>query len=920
MTGSVTIPPMKMAFEIVGRKQELDSIHAFIGRTETRPAALVIEGEAGIGKSTLWLAGVQHARAHGVGVVSSRPAEAEHGLAHVGLGDLFEDVLDEVLPAVSVPRRRALEAMMLMEEASGDPVDGRSLAVAVRDALQLLSERQPLLIAIDDIQWLDPSSSRALAFALRRLDANRVLLLLARRLVDSAQPSEIEHAVGRDHVQRLPVGPLSIGALHRFLRDRLDRSFARQTLLRIHERSAGNPFFALELARVRDDDVDPLQPLPVPETLDELLRARISGLPAYTREALEFVSALGTTSESLLEQAGVSADALEAAAVAHVIERENGTIRFTHPLLSSVLYRDMGEKRRSVHGHIAEIVEDPLLRARHLALSRDTPDADVAAVLDDAARLAADRGASAVAAELAEQALRLTPLERLDERHGRALAAARAHHAAGEWTRAQAIAMDLLAETEIGPLRAEALVLLAEVESVERAVELLEEALREAVSRPALQSVIHCRLAWATRFKQASEDHVGAALELANELDDDALRARARAVQAILGWFAGDAEASDDLSARARDFASAVGGEQLVQEATLAVVNTLAPSSKRDEARTLLEREHEEWRERDEPRSARALWSLAWVEFWAGRWTLAAAHAAHAHDIAIQYGLEVPQDHLPIAVIAVHRGQLELAREHSERALELAEEQFVLHPPQHMAVLGLVALWSGESSAAAEWFGKADRRAAELGWGESSVRWWTPDYSELLLELGRIGDAVRVLDVWERDAARVGRDWVLAHVTRSLGLVAAAQGNVDGATSLLRQAIEQHENVGDPFGQARAQLALGIVLRRARQKRGAREAIEAAVVGFEHLGAETWVEKARDELGSIGGRTREKGLTAAERRVAVLVAEGRTNREVAAALFLGQRTVASHLTHIYAKLGVRSRTELSRWLRPNESA
>ncbi len=124
----------------------------------------------------------------------------------------------------------------------------------------------------------------------------------------------------------------------------------------------------------------------------------------------------------------------------------------------------------------------------------------------------------------------------------------------------------------------------------------------------------------------------------------------------------------------------------------------------------------------------------------------------------------------------------------------------------------------------------------------------------------------------------------------------------------------QHEEVGDPFGRARALLGLGIVLRRARQKRGAREAIEAALAGFEQLGAATWVEKARSELGQIGGRTRQEGLSAAERRVAVLVAEGRTNREVAAALFLTERTIASHLTHIYAKLGIRSRTELARLL------
>jgi DNA-binding CsgD family transcriptional regulator len=155
---------------------------------------------------------------------------------------------------------------------------------------------------------------------------------------------------------------------------------------------------------------------------------------------------------------------------------------------------------------------------------------------------------------------------------------------------------------------------------------------------------------------------------------------------------------------------------------------------------------------------------------------------------------------------------------------------------------------------------------------------------------------------------------VLAHALRCRGLVAAARGDVDAATLLLERAVAAHGEVGDDFGRARAMLALGVARRRSRQKRPARQAIEEAVTGFEQLGADRWAEQARRELGRIGGRTQEQGLTAAERRVAALVAAGRTNREVAAALFLGERTVASHLTHIYAKLGVRSRTELARRL------
>jgi DNA-binding CsgD family transcriptional regulator len=720
-------------------------------------------------------------------------------------------------------------------------------------------------------------------------------------------------------VQRVPVGPLSVGALHQLLRNRLGRPFARQTLLRIHERSGGNPFFALELGRVLDERADPLEPLPVPETLDELLRARIADLPPATRDALALASALGTPSESLLARAGVAPDALEPAAAAHVIEREGGAIRFTHPLLSSVLYRDLGEKRRAVHGQIARIADEPLFRARHLALSKDEPDAEVAAALDNAVKLANDRGASADAAELAEHAVRLTPPDARDERRRRTLDAARAHQAAGEWTRARTLATELLREKELGSWRAEALILLAEFEANNPAAELLEEALRDAASRPALQSLIHCRLAWARRYRRGFDD-ADAALGLAERLDDDLLRQRARAVQAILHWFVGEAESPDDLPALTRHLPGALGGERLVQEATQALVNTLAPASKRDEARGLLEREHREWSERDEPRSARALWGLAWVEFWAGRWELAAEHASRAHDVGIQYGVEYPQDHLPIAVIAVYRGRLELAREHSERALDLADEYWQSLLPQHRAVLGIAALSSGDSDGALKWLDEADQCAALLEWGEPSMRWWTAEHVELLLELGRIDDAVDLLDVWEADAARVGRDWVLADVTRCRGLVAAARGDVDHALASFEQAVTEHDAVGDPFGRARALLALGTTRRRTRQKRPAREAIEAAVEGFEAIGAEGWAAKAHAELGRIGGRTRAEGLTAAEQRVASLVAEGRTNREVAAALFLGERTVASHLTHIYAKLGIRSRTELARTLRADEPA
>ena len=898
--------------EVVGREAELGSVLGFLDRAADRPTALVLEGEPGIGKSTLWLAAVAAARRHELIVLSSRPAESERGLAYVGLGDLFDPVVDGVIGELSPPRRRALEVALLRDEPTDGAADHRALAVAVRDVLSLLSERAPVVLAIDDVQWLDASSASALAFALRRLESV-VRLVLARRL----EASELEQAVD---VERLRVGPVSVGALHRMLQNRFGRPFARQTLLRIHQQSGGNPFFALELARVLDEEVDPLEPLPVPATLEELVRTRLDDLPVSTRDALALVAALGTPSQSLLERIGAAPGAFGPALDAQVVERERDAIRFTHPLLSSVLYNDLGPQRRLLHGRIAAAVADPLLRARHLALATDDPDPAVAAALHDAATIAGGRGASASAAELAEAALRLTPADEVDDRHRRALAAARAHRAAGEWTRARTIAGELLEDSTLGSLRADVLLLLADLEGLDRAVALLEEAFREAATRPALQAAIQCRLAWAARFAEGFDrafEHARTSLELADGVDDDALRVEALDMMTFLGSAVGDPEATA-YAQRAHEIAVATGDARLARRARFALLETIKTSDHRA-ARTMLEREYEESRERDDLSAAQVLHSLAWVELWAGRWEIATEHAERAYDLVTQYGLEVPWAHLPIAVVAAHRGRLALAREHSERALQLGEEQFGRHTPIHLGTLGFVALQSGELQTAVRWFAEAEAVTTRLGWRNASRRWWVGDQIEAQLALDRVDDAVRVLDRWEIERQE-GDDRALAHVTRCRGLVAAARGDVTGAAALLADAVAQHEHAADSFGRARALLALGVVRRRGRQKRAAREAIAAALEGFEQLGAATWIEGARAELGRIGGRVREEGLTAAERRVAALVAEGRTNREVAAALFLGERTVETHLSHAYAKLGVRSRTELARTFRPDEQS
>src|SRR5262249_14326798 len=279
----------------------------------------------------------------------------------------------------------------------------RTLGVAVRSGLELLAAEAPVVVAIDDVQWLDPSSASALAFALRRLRAQPVLLLLTRRLGEAEATLELERAVGRGGVDRVPVAPLSVGATRQLLQTGLGRTFARPTLLRVHETSGGNPFYALELAQVLAGDVDPVQPLGVPETLGGLVHARLDALPGATRKALVVAAVVGRPSTELLARLDITDEVLDPARAANVLQRVGRSPHVTHPLIASVVYQGAAEEeRRRAHARVAEVVEDPLDRARHLALSAVSPDPAIAVDLDDAVVLATARGAPIAAAELAE--------------------------------------------------------------------------------------------------------------------------------------------------------------------------------------------------------------------------------------------------------------------------------------------------------------------------------------------------------------------------------------------------------------------------------------------------------------------------------------------------------------------------------------
>ena len=906
--------------EIVGRAEELGFIDALLDRTDGAAAGFVLEGEAGIGKSTLWRAGVDAARERGLRVLEASPSESERGFAYAGLTDLLEPALDDVLPALAAPRRRALEVALALEDEPEAPVDPRTLAIAVRNALEVLAAARRVLVAIDDVQWLDASSAGPLAFALRRLRDENVCVLLARRLGDPPADGELDYALPAGRVERVRVGPLSLGATQRLVQIRLGTTFARPTLLRVHDAAGGNPFYALELARAvneRGGVGNPTQPLPVPDTLEDLVRARLAGLPEEARDALVLAAAVGRATPELLRAAGVRDGALDAAQDARVVEVD-GVVRFTHPLLASVLIHGIpARERRRAHARLAEVVRDPIARARHLALATDGADAAAAATLERAAEHASARGAVGSAAELHEHALRLTPLDAAEDRHRRTVAAAHAHLAAGEGERARALANELERRTAGGPRRGEVLLLLGRVDSVDlqRAIALRREALEHVAGRPDLEAEIHQSLSLYVRFSDglpAAEEHARHAVELAKRIGDDALRSGALASLALLRFNGGKAD-SLRLSEEAHRLAVRTGHRQRLLDASFCLAHVRVWSMELDEARDLLEELDGEWGQSDELVAANASWYRSLVEICAGRWAVASEYAERSRGLYALYSLEDAQDpttFYPDALIAAHRGDLARARELATHGARLAEQQGALLPGLEGTV-ATAELWSGDAASALEWFAVADRKAKQSGFVEPGMCPWRPYYIEALLEVGRTDDAQRVLDELEVPAKRLRRTWWLAHATRCRGLLAATQGQVDEAAALLQDAVAQHERAGDVFSRARALLALGIVLRRTRKKRAARESIETALAAFEELGANGWAEKTRAELGRFSGRRREEGLTAAEQRVAALVAEGRTNRQVAEALFLGERTVESHLTRVYDKLGVRSRAELA---------
>ena len=444
------------AVELLGRTAERAALERVLKLASSRPAGLLLDGEAGIGKTVLWRYGIALARERGFRVLTCEPAPTETPLAFAGLGDLLDELPLETLRRLPPPQRNALEISLLLIEPSEGAVDQHAVALAVLALIRTIVSTTPLLIAIDDVQWLDESSTQVLAFALRRVHDGPVGLLATRR-TDEGPIESLPLGLDRSDdlaqaIETRVIGPLSLGAIGRLLRQRTDTRVPRPMLTQLYRAADGNPFYSLELARseIERGPTAPGMPIRVPEHLRALVSDRLAALPTATQETLLIAATLSEPTEQMVRAAG--GDNLHEAIEADVVEIEHGRIRFCHPLHASVLYASATpDRRRRLHERLAEIVTNPDERARHRALGSDEPDEKIALELEEAARRAAARGARAAAAELFEHAVRLTPPERSDDLHRRRVKTAEHYYSAGDIERARALAETMLVELPPGP-------------------------------------------------------------------------------------------------------------------------------------------------------------------------------------------------------------------------------------------------------------------------------------------------------------------------------------------------------------------------------------------------------------------------------------------------------------------------------------
>jgi DNA-binding NarL/FixJ family response regulator len=920
---------------IFGRDDEISVIGAFFGAVRDVPGALVIAGEAGAGKTTLFEAGVTEAARASYKVLQARPTEAEANLSFGAVRDLLDADFDDLADELPPPQRRALAVALLRQDPGKTPDRAGAVEAGFRNCLTILSKSHPVLIALDDVQWLDLASRRVLDYVVRRLDRVPVALLVTHRSTvagaATAAPIGLGAAFGEDRIATIDLAPLTLGAIHALLLDRLGRTFPRPVLRRIHHASRGSPFYALELGRLigLGGGLEPGAQFPVPEDVRALARARTRALAAPARDALVLAAASSSPTVDLVETAG--GGDLREAVEAGIVSIQDGRVRFTHPLFASSVYLDAGTtRRRAAHRRLAQLVTPIEERARHLALAVGGHDAEVAAELEHAAADAFGRAAVDAAVELIARACELTPPSNSDDLHRRRMVQAEYCLKAGDTGRAREIVDAALTIASSGTPRAEALFYRGRSQMFgadwRTARRFLSEALAEATASPSLGARIE--LAFAQLLTMSGGDpreamqHARMAALLAERSDRDDVLCEALALQSKHDLLLGG-DQTDVLMERAQALQPAVVSLWVTQwpidylAATREWRDDLLGAREAWEELCRLAEEHG-----DESSREWTLWRLANVECLSGAPSMAMGHLSEGYAMAVQAG-RVENQALYLgtrALVEAHLGQVDASRDSAARALELAGGSGASLPSRLARhAIGFLELSLGNPAEAHDQLGPLtdEFRAGPIV--EPGAARYIGDDIEALIELGRSDEAEGLVAWLEERAIRLDRKSALATTKRYKGLLLGLQTRHDEGISVLREALVMHDRVAMPFERARTLLALGRVARRAKSKRIGRASLEEALAIFDELGAAIWSARVRAELARIPGRRpSDDRLSPTEQRIASLLAEGRSTRDVAATLFMTPKTIETYATRIYGKLDIHSRAALARRLLDGE--
>lgn len=913
---------------VVGRDEERVVGATFVAAAASGPAALHIDGQPGIGKTTLFRYVTDLARASGSMLLESSPTVSESSMSFVGLTDLLRDVPRSAFDDMPDVQRNSIAVATLRSAPSAESTDERSVGTALATLLRGLAMAMPVIVAIDDLQWLDRSSADVVEFALRRVGADRVGVLTCAR--EGEHVPSVGHALRAGHWgASLSLRGLGAAALFHIVRDELGVTLSRPALARVAETSSGNPLIALELtrsaARTTFGQTPAVQSrIGTTGWLRSLTAARLEGLSDTAREALLAAACSSHPTISLLEALDLRG-ALDDAERNGTVRLVDGRVVFAHPLLAdAVIGAADAPALRAMHGRLAAATGDVEARARHRALAHPGRDESTAVALDEATTFAAARGSSIAAAELARLALDRTGDPTGDLAWRRRIRLGELMHAAGASTEAALVLAEIQA-CPPGPQRARALLLLAEIAyqttTAQEAFEHASSARHEAHGDPELEA--QALLTLAVIVTDGGERAVLAAeakdLLVTADRQDMRLLAWAECELVSAAFSTGQGL---DASALERALSIERTGREWRSTDQVAAIRPvlLKWADRHDEALAgLYELSARAEQEGNEGVRPYVLGHVPGILLRLGRFAEAAIAAAEHLDLADRSGQanQRMQALFNVALVDAHLGRSDQAREAVQTILAWTvdhDDEWLLMAA--CAVQGFVDLGDGDVQGARHWLDRWSTLARQLNVIDPGISRFSGDHAEALIACGAVERADAVIASLERRARDADRSSATAIAHRCRALLAARNGETTAALAHIDASFEADSVCPVIFERHRTTLLQGLIHRRAKEKAAARRAISEARAGFLLLGAAGWAGRCSAELERIGTRVESPStLTATEQKIAELAASGLTTRQMAAQCFMSPKTVEANLGKIYRKLNVSSRAGLGAHLR-----